>query len=289
MARVVPPLSFGREGGNLFLPWTIGLKAFFAALAVATLLSLQHAVVYWQSGDFAVVTVELPAAADTPMVNDALEVMQRTIGIEAAEPIPPASVAALVEPWIGDGNLPADLPLPVLIDVSVIPGAQVDWAEVSARLGDVVPEASLDTGKVWVERLIDLARLAQLVTVVMLLLIVGVGILTVVFATRAGLAVQRSTIELLHLLGATDSYVARQFQRHALWLGLRGGICGVLPAYAVLYGLSHAGERIEAPLLPELAIGLTGLSVLVALPVATGMIAMLSARLTVLRSLARMP
>ena len=279
MARIVPPLSFGREGGNLFLPWTIGLKAFFAALAAAALLSLEHAVVYWQSGDFAVVTVELPAAADTPMVNDALEVMQRTIGIEAAEPISPASVAALVEPWIGDGNLPADLPLPVLIDVSVIPGAQVDWEEVGARLADVVPEASLDTGKVWVERLIDLARLAQLVTAAMLLLIAGVGVLTVVFATRAGLAVQRST----------DSYIARQFQRHALWLGFRGGVCGVLPAYGVLYGLGHAGDRIEAPLLPELAIGVTGLSVLVALPIATGLIALLSARLTVLRSLARMP
>lgn len=289
MARIVPPLSFGREGGNLFLPWTIGLKAFFAALAVAALLSLEHAVVYWQSGDFAVVTVELPALADTPMVNDALEVMQRTIGIEAAEPISPESVAALVEPWIGQGNLPADLPLPVLIDVSVIPGAQVDWAEVSARLSDVVPEATLDTGKVWVEKLIDLARLAQLVAALMLLLIVGVGVLTVVFATRAGLAVQRSTIELLHLLGATDAYIARQFQRHALWLGLRGGVCGVLPAYGVLYGLGHAGDRIEAPLLPELAVGAIGLSVLIVLPIMTSVIAMLSARQTVLRSLARMP
>ncbi|MDP6953867.1 MAG: cell division protein [Alphaproteobacteria bacterium] len=289
MARVVAPLSFGREGGNLFLPWTIGLKAFFAALAASALLSLEHAVVYWQSGDFAVVTVELPAGADTAMINDALEVMQRTIGIEAAEPIPPASVAALVEPWIGDGNLPADLPLPVLIDVAVIPGAQVDWADVTTRLGAAVPEASLDTGKVWVEKLIDLARLAQLVAAVMLLLIAGVGVLSVVFATRAGLAVQRSTIELLHLLGASDSYIARQFQRHALWLGLRGGICGVLPAYGVLYGLSHVGDRIEAPLLPELAIGTTGSAVLILLPVATALIAMFSARQTVLRSLARMP
>lgn len=289
MAQVVPPLSFDREGSNLFLPWTIGLKTFFAALAVAALMSLEHAIVYWQSGAFTVVTIELPATAGTAMVNDALEVMQRTIGIETAEPIPPARVAALIEPWIGQDNLPADLPLPVLIDVSVVPRALVDWQEVSARLANVVPEASLDTGKAWVERLIDLARLAQLVAGAMLLLIAGVGVLTVIFATRAGLAAQRSMIELLHLLGANDHYIARHFQRHALWLGLRGGTCGVLFAFAALFGLSHVGGRIDAPLLPELSLGIFGLSVLVVLPFLTGIIAMYSARLTVLRSLARMP
>ena len=96
-------------------------------------------------------------------------------------------------------------------------------------------------------------------------------------------------IELLHLLGATDHYIARHFQRHALWLGLRGGICGVLLAFAVLFGFSHVGGRIDAPLLPELSLGILGLSVLVVLPLLTGVVAMCSARLTVLRSLARMP
>ena len=289
MAKVIPALAFGREGSDRFLPWTIGLKAFFAALALAGVLALENAVAHWQSGAFAVVTVELPAAADTEMVNAALEVMQRTVGIEAAEPIAAAAVAALVEPWIGHGNLPDDLPLPVLIDVAVVPGALVDWEDARARLGAAVPAAVLDTGKAWVERLIDLARLAQMVAVAALALVATVGVLTVVFATRAGLAVHRPTIELLHILGASDAYIARQFQGHALWLGLRGGLCGVLAAMAVLYSLGFAAERIRAPLLPELVIGLTGWIVLGLLPMATALLAMFSARLTVLRSLARMP
>ena len=132
-----------------------------------------------------------------------------------------------------------------------------------------MPAAVLDTGKAWVERLIDLARLAQMVAVAALALVAVVGVLTVVFASRAGLAVPRPTIELLHILGASDAYIARQFQGHALWLGLRGGICGVLPAMAVLYSLGFAAERIEAPLLPELVIGLTGWFVLGLLPVVT--------------------
>jgi cell division transport system permease protein len=30
----------------------------------------------------------------------------------------------------------------------------------------------------------------------------------------------------LHFVGAEDTFIARQFQRHFLWLGLRGGLIG---------------------------------------------------------------
>jgi cell division transport system permease protein len=51
-------------------------------------------------------------------------------------------------------------------------------------------------------------------------------VLSVVFATRAAIATNRPVIEVLHLIGAKDSFIARHFQQHFLQLGLKGGLIG---------------------------------------------------------------
>ena len=49
---------------------------------------------------------------------------------------------------------------------------------------------------------------------------------TVAFATRGAMASNRTIVEVLHFVGAKDSYIARQFQSHFLTLGLKGGALG---------------------------------------------------------------
>src|SRR3546814_8077793 len=63
---------------------------------------------------------------------------------------------------------------------------------------------------------------------VVVLLVVLAASIMVAFVPRMGLAAHQRSIELLHMIGAQDSYVARQFQNHALRLGLRGGLIGLL-------------------------------------------------------------
>jgi cell division transport system permease protein len=120
------------------------------------------------------------------------------------------------------------------------------------------------------------------------------SVLTVVFTTRAGLAVHHDVIELLHLMGARDLYIARQFENEAMRLGLSGGIAGVALAALTLWALGHAAAATavlgeEAKLLPDLRLVLWQWGALALLPLLTGFAAMLTARLTVLRALGRMP
>ena len=126
------------------------------------------------------------------------------------------------------------------------------------------------------------------------LLIGGAAVLTVVFTTRAGLAVHHAVVEVLHLIGARDGYIAGQFQRQALALALRGGLLGLLLTVATLLGIGHAGaatalfgERVR--LLPALALAPWHWLLLAVLPLFASLIAMLTARVTVLRALKRMP
>jgi cell division transport system permease protein len=167
--------------------------------------------------------------------------------------------------------------------------ASIDLGALAARVAEAMPGARLDDPRDWLAELALLARSLQAVAAAIVLLVIGAAIATVVVTTQMGLAVHREVIEVLHLIGAQDSYVARQFERHALMLGLRGAALGFALALATLYGLSQAAAAIEAPLLPAFALQAWGWGTLGALPLVMALVVMATARLTVLRALARMP
>ena len=148
-----------------------------------------------------------------------------------------------------------------------------------AKLGDPESDAPRFAGRVeWTIAIGIVAVTALLVAII-------------VFAARIGLAIHRSLIELLHLLGAADEYIARQFQIHALWLGLRGAIIGGIAAAVTAMILEPAAGRLALPV-PAVSSGILDwrlwLLLCVALVIAGG-VAMVTARVTVLRQLARLP
>jgi cell division transport system permease protein len=51
-------------------------------------------------------------------------------------------------------------------------------------------------------------------------------VLSVTFATRGAMATNRPIVEVLHFVGARSGFIAAQFQRHFLLLGLEGGVIG---------------------------------------------------------------
>ena len=49
------------------------------------------------------------------------------------------------------------------------------------------------------------------------------------------MASNREIVEVLHLVGATDRFIAREFERHFLSLGIRAGLVGAICAMAVFF------------------------------------------------------
>jgi len=177
---------------------------------------------------------------------------------------------------------------------SELASGHADIAALRAKLTTAAPNAILDDHQLWLDRLAHFARSAELTAIAILVLIGGVAVISVSFATRAGLAVHRDTIELLHLMGARDGYVARQFERQALRLALIGGVAGLVLATAALLALSQATNAAaflgdSVTLLPALHLRGWNWAVLAALPIVAGLVAMATARLTVLTTLRRLP
>ena len=285
-------LPLGADGSGRFVPWIIALMVYLASLSLGAGIAASGAVRSWDAGLEGTVTVEIAPAADAERtdarVRDVLALLRTTAGIASAEAIDADRVAALLEPWIGGGDLPADLPIPRLIDVRLLPGTPVDLDAVAREVAAIAPGARLDNHQVWLSRLSALGRTVQLASGFIVALVAAAAAGTVIFATRAGLAVHREVIEVMHMIGARDAYVARQFQAHAMSLALRGGLLGAILGTATLAVFVQLARPLEGPLVPAASLGTATWATVIALPVLAAIIATFTARVTVLRTLKRM-
>ena len=300
MIKSAPVLPLSRDASSRFLPWLIAFMVWLATLALAAVMVLSSASDQWRRGLTGSVTVQIiPTDATTAQtmqrnVIKALAVLTASPQVISAVAIPIDKVNELLKPWIGTGAISEtlQLPIPRLIDVKLAPsinGRVPDTTLLSAKIAAEIPGATLDDHGRWLDRLLSLARAIELIVFAVLGLISLAAIATIVFATRTGLAIHHDVIELLHLMGAQDNYVARQFQLNALWLGFKGGTMGVVIAMVTLLALGSIAGKIEAGLLPPIYMSLAQWAALLSVSVATVVICLITARITVLRAIGRMP
>jgi cell division transport system permease protein len=281
-ARILP-----RDKGAAPLDVVIGVMAFLAALALGASLIAERAAEGWRAGLAGRITVQVLAPAHGALdseVTAALGVLRHTSGIAYANPISEDATLSLVAPWLGKDKLIAELPMPKLIDAAITPGASVDFASLGARLKQAAPDALLDDHSRWIARLKGLANTVVWSAYGILLLIAIATAAAVSFATRAGLDAHHEIVELLHQMGAQSGFIARSFERHYFLSALGAGAAGAAVAgilFVAAGGLEFAG--IEAvPFLPPLALKMTEVPWLVAVPAVSALIAWATARLSVL-------
>jgi len=285
-------LALSNDPTQRFLPWMLAMIVYLAGLSLAGMMSLSSAVDRWDTGLKGTVTVQVPTAkagAADGAVGKLVGILRKIEGVIAVRPLDNRDTANLLRPWIGEGTLVGDLPLPRLIDVRVETGPGPDLAKLRKTLNAAVPGTVLDDHKKSLDHLVSFAHSVELVGALVLLLVAIAAIATVIFITRTGLAIHHEGIEILHLMGALDSYVAGQFQGQALELGLKGGAIGLAFTAATVGVLSHFSGAVGSDLLPKVELGVLQWLALVAVPIGVTAIAMLTARITVIRALQRLP
>lgn len=286
-------LPLAVDPSSRFLGWITALMAFLAVLALAGAMLVSDMAQRWDSGLAGGLTVQVapmpgaPVASLDERVEAAVTVLRAFPGIRSASVLGGGEIARLLEPWLGSGASDPLLPMPRLIDVAA--DGPVDVAALRIRLAAAAPGATLDDHAVWLADLRSFAGAVRLAALGVVLLIGAAAVMTVVFAVRTGLAIHRPVVELLHLMGATDRYVSRQFERHVVSLSLRGSAIGLLLAGGTLYGLYRASQGLRASLLSDLSLQPWQWAVLLLVPGMLALLALATARWTVLRTLESMP
>jgi cell division transport system permease protein len=283
-----------REKGAAPLDVVIAVMAFLAALALGASLVAERAAEGWRAGLSDKLTVQImpPSASGANDEFDreteaALSVLRATPGIAHASVLSNEDTAALVEPWLGKDTLIAELPLPRLIDATIVPGQGVDVSTLSTKLKAAAPHSILDDHSHWIARLKDLANTIIFSAYGILLLIAIATAAAVSFATRAGLEAHHEMVALLHQMGAQSGFIARAFERHYFLSALAAGAAGAALAgvlFLMAGGLEFVGVE-AVPFLPPLALKLDELPWLLAVPAVAALIAFVTARLSVLAAL----
>lgn len=296
MSGAVTDVPLARDASQRFLPWLVAFMVYLAVLAFLGALAVHKGIQRWDSGLAGHLTVEIPPPEDETgeadretRIEQVVRLLQGTEGVTSAAQLAPSEIAKLLEPWLGTSALDEELPLPALVAVTIDAAAPPDLALLAGRLEDAAPGALVDDHQRWLGRLLDLARSVQIIAAVIVLLVATCAILAIVFVTRTGLSIHRQVIELLHLIGAHDAYIARQFQRHALKLGFRGGIIGLALALVTVLPVAGLLARAESAVLPEVSLSPVEWGILISMPLMAALVAMVTARLTVLGTLSRMP
>ncbi|MEN3951967.1 FtsX-like permease family protein [Iodidimonas sp. SYSU 1G8] len=273
------------------LPWVVAVMVFLAGVAMLVALGLQATAQTWHEGLSRSLTVQVINADPDGRAREVaavLDELRRTPGIADAREETGDEVAALLEPWLGKGNVGPDLPIPALIDVKLAPEATVDVEALGQALVKVAPSVRVDAHERWLADLLVLMRIVQWVSGIIVGLVGLATVVIIVFATRANLAAQRDTVEIVHMMGARDGLIAGAYQRRFLVVGIKGAILGLIFLGLGMLAIHFVNQRLEGALLPQLIPDRRVLASLLVLPFAAGLITMLTARFAVKRALADM-
>jgi cell division transport system permease protein len=264
-ASIVPRGSIAGRS----LAAVVAIMAFLGALTVGAAMLVVSAASDWRAEVGREVTIQVRPAPGRNIdadVRTATEIASAAAGVAGVHAFSKEESAKLVEPWLGTGLALEDLPIPRMIVIRLAPGARPDFAGLGQVLAAKVPPASLDDHRRWIDRMRNMAGTAVIAGIAVLALVLAATVLSVTFATRGAMAANRPIVEVLHYVGATDGFIAGQFQRHFLVLGFKGGAIGG-GAAILLFGLSEAanswlartpsGDQV-ASLFGNLSIGVAG-------------------------------
>jgi cell division transport system permease protein len=278
----------------------IAILTFLAALCAGAAEMVAATSAEWGSAISREATIQIRPTTRGPIepeVGRAAEIARATPGVAEARPLPKEESERLLEPWLGSGLDLGDLPVPRLVALRFDREARPDLEGLRRRLAAEVPGASLDDHALWLSRLSAMAGTVVAIVVGLGALVILATALAVAFATRGAMAGNREVVEVLHLVGAGDGFIAGEFQRRFFLLGLRGAAIGGALAIGFILALGWlasywrsgpAGDQIEA-LFGSFGLGWRSVLAILAIAALVAGVTALVSRWTVRRQLAGEP
>jgi len=284
-------IALARDEASRFLPWIIAFMVYIAALVLAGSFTLNRTIMAGHSAQLESFSVHLPHTSDKEreVAEKVLTVVKNTAGVDEAGIVSTKRIEEMVEPWFGKSDTLGALPLPTIIEAKVRSGIIIDYDDLKARIGVVAPAARIDDHKKWMVQFSAFVNIVQIVLFCIAVLIISTTASIVIFACKTSLKIHRNTVNLLHRMGAVDSYIATQFQNYAAVLTLKGAFIGSGFAGATLLALHFMARHLDSPLFPSFALSFSHWLILFTLPVLMSLLAFAAVRFSVLANLRKIP
>jgi cell division transport system permease protein len=295
-APIVPAGSV--TGNSLML--VIAIMCFLACLTAGVVYLINQTAAAWMRDVGSEVTVQIEpqdSSEETDKLVSRVAFELGTLpGLNNRHVLSAEESMKLLEPWLGQSESLKQLPLPRLIAVEVDASAPLDLLALKEELKKKYPDGSvsLDDHRIWQAQIRTVTRFLAIAGLGVLLLVGTATVLLIVSATRSAMASNREIVEVLHFVGATDRFIAREFERHFLSLGIRAGLVGagaaaaaffLMPFIAPFLGGGPAADAQMGYLIGSGVLDLSGYTLLGIVVIVVAALCMLTSRYGVYRIL----
>lgn len=287
-------LPLRKDKANLFLEIIMVITVFLFSVALAGYLLVNSVVDSWNSSISGSLTVQIMPSAEELSeqeaglrINKVITFFEGRQGVAKVVLMNDAKMQQLMSPWLGNQVDIKSLPLPNLLEVYLTSEQKFDYVSAATDLKEIAPYASIDDHRIWLNRLLKLASSVKMLALTVLIMILTVSVFSIFYATCTSLGIHKDIIEILHIMGAKDDYVARQYAKRGLYIGICAGVLGVALALGAFALLHYVAEGMDRGLLGDVSLSFYGWAVLSSLPLWTALLSMVTSYYAVRRTLGK--
>ena len=279
-ARLLPP---ARLTGPI--PWVIAILIALVVIAAAGGLALRNLASAANAGLSSAVSVQV--IEPNPDLREqrgaaAVEVLTGLAGVTAVRQVPEAELVAMLEPWLGPGAGGGEVPIPALIDVELAASAgPAEIARIETALAAAVPGARVDAQGDFLRPVADALAALQWLALGLVALVALATAAAVWLAARNAFAGARDTVEIMHLLGASERQITAVFLRDVLREAAAGALLGAGLGVAAIGLLGRQFAGLGSGMVSGGGLMLTDWLVIAAVPLAGVLLALVTARITI--------
>ncbi|MBD3746941.1 MAG: cell division protein [Sphingopyxis terrae] len=274
-------------------PWVIAILMMLTLLAAAGGVGLARSADAIGEAIAGRVTVQIVTANPVLRAEQAAALRRAAAAqpfVRSARAVDPAELQATLGQWFGtaDGDDPVlrSLPMPALVDVDFVgEDRSGHMGQLRALVAREAPGARVIPHADWLGPVARLIRSLAWIAGGLVILMTLASAAVVIMTARAALGTHYATIEMLHLIGATDQQIARLFQRRITIDTAYGVALGTAVASAILLLIGWQWSRVTSGLAATASLGPIGWALLLALPLLAIALAALTARQTLLAAL----
>lgn len=290
---IVPAQSVA--GRTLML--LIGIMTFLSCVTFGGVLLVQKSAMGWSADVGRELTIQV-RPLDGEVIDSnlrlAVSLSEAVPGVASARVVSIEESEDLLQPWLGEGLDLSDLAIPRLVIVQLADPNAADIARLESEIS-AIPGATLETHAAWRVQLNTMAGTIVVSGILVLALILVATALAIVFATRGTMSTNREIVDVLHFIGASNKFIAGEFQGRFLLLGLKGGLVGGLAAiiFFIVAGTAMSTvvpEQSSAQLgvlFGQFALGISGILGIIGVVLVIAGLTAITSRLTVRRFLSQ--
>jgi len=280
------PYDFDFKGdrSNRFIKYIVGFLMYSVTIAIMSGIFTYTLTSGWRKALSGRMTVEFQTNVDgansaitEKQKEEVIQILKDTNGIKSVRKLNESDILKILEPWLNSTAIPDDFPFPAIFDVEADQDAKIDLLILTDKLSKISSGVRIHDHANWYAPIIKISNGLFAFAIVLSLLIFATVCSSVIFITKKTLMVHHNTVKILQLIGATNSYIASQFKKYYLFIGLKSSAISILCSLMTIFGIVFASSQ---EILNINALKYTAVSLIV--PILTTLLIVITARTTVM-------